>query len=439
MEGSDEANRDAIEHGFRTPARRRKPIYVAAAAVFVVVAVLVYLMARPDSERLAASFVDAALAALPEKAVSASDLRAAVANLQSAFDVAPQHAGARDARRALQERVARQLAEDIARGELENAEALIAAANQAWPDAPDFDTAGPLRHRLDKALEARALQAEVRSLLARAKRQLDGSDQSMDALTDALGQLRAALDAASEGRDSAVPMDVRREIVNASRESLQASDPQHAQRLLDTLAIDSGDDAEVNGLREEVNAQLAELNRATQLEGLIARAEESLRADRLTTPLGNNAMEYFQRVLALDPGNARAAAGVEAVAERYAVLIGNAVENGHLPRARRHLASLRQISPAHPRIDEFGMRIEKAVLAESQAAQTASLEPAVQPAAGTPVAPAEPLPDDPEGRLWYTVRDGCDQKEIRRYIDTYPEGRYIDQAWQRISDCLATP
>ena len=121
-----------VEHGFRAPARRRKPIYMAAATVFVVMAVLVYLMANPRPERMAESFVDAALASLPDGPLAAEDLRTAVANLNSALDMVARHMGALETMQALQGRVERQLTDDILGGELAGAEALLGAANAAW-------------------------------------------------------------------------------------------------------------------------------------------------------------------------------------------------------------------------------------------------------------------------------------------------------------------
>jgi tetratricopeptide (TPR) repeat protein len=40
-------------------------------------------------------------------------------------------------------------------------------------------------------------------------------------------------------------------------------------------------------------------------------------ASRLTAPKGDNALETYQQVLALDPGNARAREGLKTIAKHY--------------------------------------------------------------------------------------------------------------------------
>ena len=81
-------------------------------------------------------------------------------------------------------------------------------------------------------------------------------------------------------------------------------------------------------------------------------------------------------------------------------------------------------------------RIAGAEAAQAEASRIAARqaspvsEPADEPA-------AEPIPQDPEGQLWFSLRNSCNERELRRYVNNYPAGRYVDQAWQRISDCLA--
>ena len=425
-----------VEHGFRAPARRRKPIYLAATAVFVVVAVLVYLMARPNPERMATSFVESALSGLPEQVLVPGDVRTAVADLNAAYDLVPQHAGARDATRALKKRLERQLADQILVGELENAQEVLETVGETWPDGVEFDAASTLQANLDAAFESRALRDEIRDLLLEARQRIGSdADSPMAALREALAQLRIALDAQGEGRGT-VGAEVQRGVVAATREALATSGPEHAQRLLNVLGNDWSGDGRIDQLRKEIQSELLEAQRSQRLATLLDQGEASLRANRLTTPSGNNAVEYFRQALALDPDNTRAAAGLDDVAERYTVLISNALDRGSLQSARGFLASLTRVSSAHPRIDEFVERIEEAASAE--AADVALAERADESPSNTSRGiQAEPLPDDPEGRLWHAVRGGCDQKELRRYLETYPEGRYIDEAWQRISACLA--
>ena len=424
-------------HSFQAPARRRKPVYLAATVVFVIVAILIYFMAKPDTDRLVLSHVDAANAAVSEGTLSVEALRVAVASLNSAFELASRHPDALEAMRSLQNRVVREIDDGIARGELSGAEELLAAAQTAWPDTAEFDPAGDLDHRLDQARKAQALQAEIRDLLAQAKRRLgDEGDRSIESLSQALEQLRAALDV-DQVAARELGANVRGEVLETTRGVLATDGPQQAQRLLDALGNEWDDDAEVGQLRDEVRDQIAALDRSRQLQELLDKADESLRADRLTTPRGNNAAEHYGQALTLDPDNDRAVRGLESVAERYTAMIGEAIENDSVERARRYLASLAQLAPDHPRLGEFSRRIDEAVAAQAATTQAASQDGKAETEQPDQAVPAEPVPEDPEGRLWYSIKGGCDQKELRRYIDTYPEGRYVDEAWKRISECLA--
>lgn len=436
---SDAVSKGADEHGFRNPRRHRTPIYYAAGAVFFIVAVLVYVMAKPDPERIAAGYVNTMLGALPEQRLAKDDLRVAVLNLNNAFEAVPDFSGALEATRELQERVARQVDADIRVGELDAAEELFAAAAASWADDNRFNEASTLREELARARETRELHDQIRELLAEIRRRaVSESDESTGNLRAVLDQLGLALEALPADEEAlGVQTDLRRDIADAVRASLERNGLEQAQQMIDAVPRNWSGDAEIFRLQEEVQAQLAALNRSSQVDELLEKAERSIAADRLSTPSGNNAVEYLRQALSLDPANARAARNLDAVADRYAVLFADALQNGALALARRHMGSLERVSPGYSRLDEFSRRIAEAEAAQAEAsrfaAQQASLvpEPSAEPA-------AEPIPQDPEGQLWFSLRNSCNERELRRYINNYPAGRYVNQAWQRISDCLAT-
>ena len=51
---------------------------------------------------------------------------------------------------------------------------------------------------------------------------------------------------------------------------------------------------------------------------LLRQAEQQYRANRLTTPAGNNALETYEAILQQEPGNSEAKAGIERIKEKYA-------------------------------------------------------------------------------------------------------------------------
>lgn len=422
------------EHGFRIPTRRRKPIYYAAVAILAVVSALIYLMAKPDPERLAAGYLNAMQAALPQQGLAIEDLQRAVLNLEKALDAAPGHAGAVEAMRTLQERALRQIDGDIRTGELETAEEMLGAAAAVWPDAAQFDMASPVREQLAKAKQTQQLYDQIRDLLAQIKQRASiESDQPNEGLRTMLAQLSLALQAwPVEEQASALRANVGRDVAATVRDSLKRDASEQARQLMDAVPKNWGGNEEIDQLRKELEDQLQALDRSRQVRELLARAESSIAADRLTNPPGNNAVGFLREALELDPGNARARQGLESVADRYAVLTGDALATGSLASAQRFAASLKEVAPGDIRLNDLEARIR-----EDEAAQAAAQQATAAPEPPNEAPQPEPLPDDPEGQLWSSVRNSCRETELRHYINTYPSGRYADQAWQRISDCLA--
>lgn len=130
---------------------------------------------------------------------------------------------------------------------------------------------------------------------------------------------------------------VQTEQEEQSAEAGQAADEggerRAVRRLGDVLSEDSSDDRilelpEIPGAavpepenepepEPESEPELEEDPATAQLlEELIARANLSLEQGRITEPQGDNAREYFERALRLDPNNAAAIEGLEEVERR---------------------------------------------------------------------------------------------------------------------------
>jgi|GEM_PF-2285991 len=81
----------------------------------------------------------------------------------------------------------------------------------------------------------------------------------------------------------------------------------------------------------------AELNREERIAALLEDAQTALAELRLTLPKGESAYDYYRQVLDLEPGNARAEAGIDGLVERYVALARGAADRGQLDAARRYL------------------------------------------------------------------------------------------------------
>ena len=72
-----------------------------------------------------------------------------------------------------------------------------------------------------------------------------------------------------------------------------------------------------------------------------------MKADRLTSGAGGNALECYRSVLALDAGNAEAVAGLKKIEDAYAQWARSGIESGNVSRAKTNLDKLKGLNPEH--------------------------------------------------------------------------------------------
>jgi hypothetical protein len=73
------------------------------------------------------------------------------------------------------------------------------------------------------------------------------------------------------------------------------------------------------------------------IDELLIKAEQDVAADRLMTPIHDNAYDRFRAVLLLDKGNERALLGLRAVAARYLAFADTYNKRGDFSQARNQL------------------------------------------------------------------------------------------------------
>jgi hypothetical protein len=78
---------------------------------------------------------------------------------------------------------------------------------------------------------------------------------------------------------------------------------------------------------------------------------------RLTTPATHSAYYYYQQVLALDPDNSQATAGVSLIAERYLELATKAFDRGQEKKAQQYVTLSLRIKNDHPELLVFHHRL----------------------------------------------------------------------------------
>lgn len=89
-------------------------------------------------------------------------------------------------------------------------------------------------------------------------------------------------------------------------------------------------------------------------------AETAIAALRLTTPAENNAYRHYQAVLALDPENAEAEAGIQRIVDLYVWLIEKAIAERRFRRAAIYLARAEAVSPNAPSLQKVRTELHNA-------------------------------------------------------------------------------
>lgn len=96
-----------------------------------------------------------------------------------------------------------------------------------------------------------------------------------------------------------------------------------------------------------------------KIMSLLEKAAAAIQKQRFTTPAGDNALTYYQQVLALDQNNAAAKQGMETIAGRYALQANEALQKNDIKLAEELVASMSAINPEHPGLDLLINRIKK--------------------------------------------------------------------------------
>ncbi|WP_101758302.1 serine/threonine-protein kinase [Oceanicoccus sp. KOV_DT_Chl] len=90
----------------------------------------------------------------------------------------------------------------------------------------------------------------------------------------------------------------------------------------------------------------SEKTRGQQIVALLKAANSDLKADRLQTPVGNNAVEKFRQVLQLDPSNLDALEGLQNVGEKYVALANEQLAKKAIEEADKYLNIAQKLVPS---------------------------------------------------------------------------------------------
>src|SRR5262249_42968196 len=95
-----------------------------------------------------------------------------------------------------------------------------------------------------------------------------------------------------------------------------------------------------------------------RLDRLLTLGDAALKANRLLTPPGDCAYDYYRDALAVAPNHPSALAGLDRIVDRYVAMANDAIQRGRYDRANNLLERARFINPDHEGIATADQQIK---------------------------------------------------------------------------------
>jgi serine/threonine-protein kinase PpkA len=203
-------------------------------------------------------------------------------------------------------------------------------------------------------LRAYLPSTELNSMLARAQRALDagnltGTADSAQSLFQSARSIDPDNDIARRGL-----AEVGEQLIRQARESLDRNDLASAKRLAAAARELLGGGAAV----DQISARIAEVEaRGTQAEALLESAQNALAAQHLSGEDG--AIALFQKMLASDPDNAVAKAGIRRSSDALKALALTALQSDDATSAAAHIEDIARILPTYPDLPDLRAQLAK--------------------------------------------------------------------------------
>lgn len=167
-------------------------------------------------------------------------------------------------------------------------------------------------------------------------------------------------------------------LVEEHEAAVAAGDFTLARRRLRELEPLHADPERYAALEQALHAAVeeseAQSRQAQTIAELLAAAAADLNANRLSTPAGENATDRYQEVLALEPNNAEARAGLEKVGARYVSLAQGAIKKRTLSKARDYISRAGSLGVADATLQQLSKQVAAAETAVVEEKATRTLE-----------------------------------------------------------------
>ena len=287
----------------------------------------------------------------------------ALSYYEEAFDINRADVSARHGLQIASEQLVAAIVTALAGDDAERAEALAGTLPEVSPDVYDF---AALRERLGEArvrwAAAKSQSARAGEFLAAAQADIAAGRLTGRGTSNALAKYRAVqiLEPDNVGAEVGL-LDIGVRLAAAAHIAITEERLRDAEELLaQATALNPGADAvtAAQALFDQTQSEeQAAASRTERIRELLAAAETDLTARRLTSPAGNNALERYRSVLALDASNRAATSGLAQIVERYLRLADDAITAQNLDEARSMLARARTVGVNADIIDQRAQAI----------------------------------------------------------------------------------
>ena len=268
--------------------------------------------------------------------------------LRKVFEMAPGYGPAQEAADRLAEEYWTDAIDRIDQGNLEGA---LSFVDDGLLLAPENESLLEVKAQISTAIAERQRQEDISRLLATAEQALAADrlappdpDNAYEAFREVL-----QLDDLNETARSGLS-DIQRDLVSRAREDWNAGESLSAKSILTQVeSLFPGSTLAAN-LQSEITEAERIAGEQIEIDQLLARAESQLENQQLVAPAGNNALESFDRVLAIRPDSPEAIAGKNRIASAYLSQANAALESEDLPASLRAASDGLKAVPQHPEL-----------------------------------------------------------------------------------------
>ncbi len=283
----------------------------------------------------------------------------AYATYRKALALEPKNAEASAGVAKVVEQLALRALAEQQRGKLDTAQTIVRQGLEIQADHPGLLS---VQRTLNERIISQKREAEILARLSKAAAAARAGEWFEPADTGAVARYRSVLELDPNNAAALTALNSHADTLLAAAKAAQASGQLDTaqQKLTQALTLRPGD-ASLLTLQQALTQQREQGQMQARLDAWLEKAKAQVAQGRLGKPPGDNAYESYQTVLALDPGNAAARAGIRMLADKQLLLAKTAQGKGKLDDALELLTQGLIFAPEHPGLKQLDATIQAAL------------------------------------------------------------------------------